>query len=145
MAEHTDEALQVLIDEVRLLWNSLVQRGEALHADEPVTMGMRAVLEFLARQGPASVPNIARSRRVTRQHIQVLVNELQDEGCVSLAENPAHRRSPLVRLTDRGRRTLARMSRREAEVLSAAPIPASPARLDRAARTLRAVRQALED
>jgi DNA-binding MarR family transcriptional regulator len=145
MAQAIDKALETLIDEVRLLWNTLVQRGEALHADETITMAMRAVLEFLGRNGPTSVPNIARSRRVTRQHIQVQVNALLEEGCVAQQDNPAHRRSPLVALTSRGERTLARMRVREAAVFRDAPIAASPAQIDRTARTLRAVRQAIEE
>jgi DNA-binding MarR family transcriptional regulator len=140
-----DESLESLIDEVRLLWNTLVQRGEHLHAAEPISMGMRAVLEFLGRHGPTSVPNIARSRRVSRQHIQVQVNALTQEGCVELRANPAHKRSSLVALTRRGERTLARMREREAAVFAEAEIEASPARLERAARTLRAVREALDD
>jgi DNA-binding MarR family transcriptional regulator len=145
MARPLDKSLESLIDEVRLLWNTLVQRGERLHEAEPITMGMRAVLEFLARNGPTSVPNIARSRRVTRQHIQVQVNALQDEGCVELLPNPAHRRSLLVASTPRGTRTLARMRDREAAVFADAPVTPSPAQLERAAGTLRAVREALED
>lgn len=140
----TEKALTVLVDEVRLLWNALVQRGQQLHAGSPITMSMRAVLEFLGRNGPTSVPNIARSRRVTRQHIQVQVNALHDEGCVELEENPAHKRSPLVRLTKRGERTLADMTRREAEVLRDTVLPLSAKDLERAARTLRSVRESLE-
>ena len=138
------EELEDLIDEVRLLWNALVGRGERIHEGEPITMGMRAVLEFLGRNGPTTVPNVARRRGVTRQHIQTLVNELLDEGCVELLENPAHRRSALVGLSARGERTLARMRRREAAALKAAAISASPAQLARAAKVLASVRRGLE-
>ena len=37
-------------------------------------MAQRAVLEYLLINGPATVPAIARARRVTRQHMQALVN-----------------------------------------------------------------------
>ena len=111
---------------------------------QSITLGMRAILEFLSLNGPTSVPNIARSRRVTRQHIQVLVNDLLDEGCVELGANPAHKRSPLVRLTKRGEQTLARMSKRETAVFGDLEIGASDAQLDRTSRTLRRVREALE-
>lgn len=134
--------LEALIDEVRLLWNTLVRRGETLHRREALTMGMRAVLEFLRRSGPASVPSIARARGVTRQHIQALVNPLVDAGLVEAAPNPAHRRSPLIRLTAKGERSIDRMRRREAQVLGVVAV-ARP-ELARAAETLRALRRSLE-
>jgi len=94
--------LDDLLDEVRLLWHVAVQATERLHDGEAVTVGMRAVLEFLARNGPRSVPDIARSRLVTRQHIQSLVNGLLELRLVSLEDNPAHRRSSLVQLAPEG-------------------------------------------
>lgn len=134
--------LEALLDEVRLLWNTLVRRGETLHRREPLTMGMRAVLEFLRRSGPASVPAIARARGVTRQHIQALVNPLVELGLVVAAPNPAHRRSPLMRLTAKGERCIDRMRRREAAVLGAVPVARSE--LARATETLRVLRRSLE-
>src|SRR5512138_3252979 len=99
-------SLDELLDEVRLLWHVTVRTAERLHEAEPVTVGMRAVLEFLARNGPTAVPEIARSREVTRQHIQALVNGLLELRLVALDENPAHRRSALVRLTPEGQKTI---------------------------------------
>ena len=138
-----DKAAEQLIEEVRLLWNTLVQRGDRLHQREELTMGMRAVLEFLRRNGPTAVPAIARARRVTRQHIQALVNPLLERGLVACVANPAHRRSPLIQLTARGERTIDRMRGREAAVLG--DVPLSRAQLQRAAETLRALRLAIEE
>ena len=137
------DSLDELFDQVRLLWHVLVQTTERLHEDEPVTLGMRAVLEFLARQGPTAVPEIARSRQVTRQHIQALVNDLLELRLVSLDDNPAHRRSALVRLTAEGQRAIDRMKRRERQFLERLELEARPDDLRRAATTLSAVRKAL--
>jgi DNA-binding MarR family transcriptional regulator len=137
--------IEQVLDETRLLWHALVQSGERLHAREPVTLGMRAVLEFLADHGPAAVPHIARSRRVSRQHIQGLVNALLGLELVALGENPAHRRSALVHPTSRGRQVIDRMRRRERELLGRIDLGASEAELERAARTLKAVREAIEE
>ncbi len=144
MASRSD-AIEQLVDEVRLLWNTLVERGERLHDREgDVTMAMRAVLEYLLRNGPTTVPNVARARHVTRQHIQVQVNELLDAGLVKLVENPAHKRSPLVALSRTGERRIARMREREASVFASASIQTSAAELQRAAAALRDVREAVE-
>jgi len=136
-------SLDELLDQVRLLWHVMVQAGERLHEREPVTLGMRAVLEFLARNGPTAVPEIARSRQVTRQHIQALVNGLLELRLVSLDDNPAHRRSALVRLTPEGQKTIDRMKRHERQFLDRLELAARPEDLRGAAATLSAVRKAL--
>ena len=137
------DSLDEVLDQVRLLWHVLAQTTERLHEGESVTLGMRAVLEFLARHGPTAVPEIARSRQVTRQHIQALVNDLLELRLVSLDDNPAHRRSALVRLTAEGQRAIDRMRRRERQFLERLELEARPDDLRRAATTLSAVRKAL--
>lgn len=139
------EALEALFDEVRLAMHQLVQVSEALHADEPVTLGMRAVLEFLLRNGPATVPHVARRRHVTRQHIQSLVNPLAAQRLVELVENPAHQRSPLVRLTRPGERLIRRMQRKERRAFARRAREVSDAEIEAATRTLRAVRESLAE
>jgi DNA-binding MarR family transcriptional regulator len=136
-------AMEELLDEVRLLWHVMVSAAERLHEHERVTLGMRGVLEFLARSGSTAVPEIARSRRVTRQHVQTLVNELLELGLVALADNPAHRRSALVRLTPEGQKVIDRMKRRERQLFERLAVEVSPDGMQRAAATLRAVRDAL--
>jgi DNA-binding MarR family transcriptional regulator len=138
------EALERLLDEVRLAMHRLVQVSEALHAREPVTLGMRAILEFALKNGPTSVPGIARSRHVSRQHIQALVNPLLEQGLAELRENPAHRRSPLVALTPAGERLIRRMRRKEERAFGRMATEVPAAEIDGAARTLRAVRLSLE-
>jgi DNA-binding MarR family transcriptional regulator len=139
MAHLIDE----LLDQVRLLWHVTVQVGERLHEGEAVTLGMRAVLEFLEANGPRAVPEIARNRHVTRQHIQVLVNGLLELRLASLDENPAHRRSSLVRLTPEGQKAIARMRKRERRFLDGLELRAKPDELRRAAVVLKSVREAL--
>ncbi len=140
----TRKESEFVIDEVRLLWNALIRRGEHLHQSEPLTMGMRAILEFLLRNGPTTVPNIARSRGVSRQHVQALVNPLVEQRLVKAADNPAHRRSPLMQLTARGERTIERMRGREAAVLDDADLDLSPAEMHRTAAALRRIRLAID-
>jgi len=142
MTLHMDP-MDDLLNEVRLLWHRLVQAGEKLHAGAPVTLGMRAVLEFLAREGATTVPDIARSRRVTRQHIQALVNGLLQKRLVELRDNPAHKRSSLVGLTPAGAETIRRMKRKEARWLATREFGVSPRELKAAGDALRAVRTGL--
>ena len=55
-----------IADEVRLAYQSMVRLGEKAHRRRAVTLPMRAVLEYLDRNGRATVPGIARDRGVTR-------------------------------------------------------------------------------
>jgi DNA-binding MarR family transcriptional regulator len=145
MAGPRVEDLERVIDEVRLLWNALVRRGDALHEREALTMGMRAILELLQRGGPATVPRMARSRGVSRQHVQSLVNPLLERGLLRAEINPAHKRSPLMALTPRGERTITRMRRREAALLERATLHRSSGELTRTAEILREIRRALDE
>lgn len=135
--------LDDLLDQVRLLWHVMVQAAARLHEGEAITLGMRGVLEFLSRNGPTAVPDIARSRQVTRQHIQVLVNDLLALRLVALDENPAHRRSALVRLTPEGQKGIDRMKRRERQFFDGLDLKPRPDDLRRAIKTLTAVRETL--
>jgi DNA-binding MarR family transcriptional regulator len=105
-------------EQVRLLHHQLVRVAEQLHAGEDVTVAQRAVLEYLHREGATTVPEIARVRGVTRQHIQVGVDELAAAGLVELVDNPAHRRSRLVTTTTAGVETIERMQRREIDAVA---------------------------
>lgn len=132
-----------LLDEVRLLWHRLVEIGAGLHEKESINLGMRAVLEFLLAQGPSTVPRIARSRGVTRQHVQVLANGLRANGLVALGSNPAHKRSFLLSLSPAGKRIIRRMKAREETLFAKTRFGVSPAAMRQAATSLRTVREAL--
>jgi DNA-binding MarR family transcriptional regulator len=136
--------IEELINEVRLLFNTMVQAGEYIHAGRGVTMAQRAVLEFLHRNGPATVPDIARLRRVSRQHIQTLVNPLLTIGAVESIDNPAHKRSRLIRLTRDGQRTIRQMRARETELLKEPMLTVSAGQLRQATEVLRSVRRSIE-
>jgi DNA-binding MarR family transcriptional regulator len=131
--------VETLADEVRILYHALVRLAGALHGALRVSAPMRAVLEFLQAQGPTPVPHIARSRGVSRQHIQAIVNELLREGLVELRDNPAHRRSCLVALTAVGDAAIAGIRDTERAVLGDAFSDVDTAEVRAASQTLRAV------
>lgn len=49
-----------------------------------------------------TVPAIARALGQSRQAVQRITDVMKNDGLVLYAENPRHRRSPLVQLTDHG-------------------------------------------
>lgn len=103
---------------VRHLFHQLRAVAEvATPAKDGFTISHRAVLESLTTQGMQTVPALARSRPVARQHMQVLVNDLLAWGLVETRPNPAHKRSPLVALTARGAKRFDAIRRAESRVL----------------------------
>ena len=97
----------------------------------------------LARSGPQTVAQMARTRAQSRQRLQPLVNALVREGLLERVENPAHRRSPLVILTPRGRRALRQIVEIEDELRARLRLKSSARRLAAAAAVLRDVRLAI--
>jgi DNA-binding MarR family transcriptional regulator len=65
--------------------------------------GEWGILRLLVRDGPQTVPEMARSRPVSRQHCQTIANALEAQGLVEFIDNPRHKKSKLVRATRKGR------------------------------------------
>jgi DNA-binding MarR family transcriptional regulator len=114
----TPAQLNDLMKAVRGCFQRLKSLGEQLHSGASITIAMRAVLETLVEDGPRTVPQIARSKAVTRQHIQVIVDGLLAQKLVELDNNPAHRRSSIVVVTAKGAELFAEMRRREQRALT---------------------------
>lgn len=110
--------IEAMIREIRACFNRLKLLGDELHQDLGITTAMRSVMEALYEGGKQTVPQVARSKRVTRQHIQVLVNDLVEAAFVITRANPTDKRSPLVALTKQGRAIFDRMRQREKVVLA---------------------------
>ncbi len=138
------ERLYQAIGLVRRLFHQLGRATDELHRDLEVTAAQRAVLEVLVESGPVTVPVLARSKRVSRQHIQVIANDLIAAGLAEPAENPAHRRSQLVGPTDAGRKVFAAMRARERSFLRSMAQTLGPRDVARTVRTLEAMSAYLE-
>ena len=85
---------------------------------------MRGLLGTLAARGPLTVPQIARAKCVSRQHVQGLVDAFWERRAVRLLANPGHARSSLVDLSDKGRAIVETCSHGDAALireLSAGP------------------------
>jgi DNA-binding MarR family transcriptional regulator len=107
--------IQTITGEVRRLFQVLKAIADGLHQEAGLNASTRAVMEALADR-PRTVPEIARQKSVTRQHIQLLVDELAKSDLVELRPNPAHARSPLIALTRKGEALFAAVRRREVPI-----------------------------
>lgn len=138
------KALQDFLDEARLLFHRLGGAENQMFDRDSLSGGMRGVIRDLARLGPRTVPRLARLRDVSRQHIQSLVDALEEAGFVVMVDNPAHRRSRLARLTRQGRICARQLARLESRLLAGMPRGRRGRHLQGATATLRQIREALQ-
>ena len=132
-----------LFDETRQLLHALKRWTDTLHADLDLSIAMRAVLEALLREGPTTVPDLARARLVSRQHIQQQVDTMLERGLVRRRPNPAHRRSSLIALSDRGRALIQNMRAEELHAIAHLQSGTSDHAMREAAQVLAAWKNAL--
>lgn len=107
-----------VLDLIGPLYRQAVRAVEAPAPVAGLPVGVRAVVEALAVTGQGTVPQLARGLALTRQFVQRSVDDAARRGLVETLDNPAHRRSRLVRLTPTGRETLTGMHAREHEILA---------------------------
>lgn len=137
------EAFNTLVEETVALFHRLRAIAEILHEQGELSGGRRSVLLGLERLGPQTVPQMARARPVSRQHIQILVNGLVEDEYVELVPNPAHKRSALVQLTAKGRDFIVELRKREQEMHRLVDLGVTPVEMASASEILQVVREAL--
>ena len=133
-----------LFEEVVRFYLCLNHIASVMHRHGERSGARRTVLVTLARTGPATVAQIARARHEARQRIQPLVNVLVKDGILEYAANPAHKRSPLVRLTSKGDAAVRRIVEIESAARAQIDLDVPPGALAAATSVLQRVRTALE-
>src|SRR5262249_8433827 len=139
-----ESPFNLMITETVSLFHRLRVVADQIHHRGEMTGALRSILRGLDKLGEQTVPQMARARAVSRQHVQALVNQLVVERLVEFVANPAHKRSPLARLTPLGKKTVDAMNRNEAGLLSKADLDVTDKDLRQAAETLRTVRAYFE-
>jgi DNA-binding MarR family transcriptional regulator len=110
----------------------------------PLSGPRRTILVGLHRSGPRTVAHMAREREQSRQRFQPLVNALIADGLLVALPNVAHKQSPLIALTPRGRRAVNRFLAIERSWRPRLDLRIARTRLARATGVLREVRAGLE-
>lgn len=145
--KHSEEgaALTQLVLEVFRLNGRLLAAGDRLVFDAGLTSSRWQVLGAVHfAEGPQTVSWLARSMGLTRQAVQRIVNELEQQGLVAFKDNPAHRRAQLVVLTRKGRVTYLAADRQQKPWSNALAKGFSRAQLEQARTVLGAIRSRLE-
>ena len=145
MAEaNKGRALRAIMNLTRTLFHKFAHAGTQIHQMDFLAVGKRAILEDLRMNGPQTIPQMARKRPVSRQHILNLVTPLKQEGNVDFMENPVHKRSFLVALTDPGRQLIEHMIAKESAAFIRLAEPLKLKEMNAALETLMALKEILE-
>jgi len=104
--------MEELIVEIVATFFLLRAEGMRIGVVSPSGEGYWSVLRLLKVNGAQTVPHIARYRYVPRQSVQKLANEMLADGVIELVNNPAHKRSKLLRLTPKGEAVFQELSNR---------------------------------
>ncbi len=137
------EALMEVVVEVAATFFRLRAAGSRVGAVTSWGAGLWGFLRTLRLEGPRTVPQIARARPVARQHIQKLANEAAEAGLVAFIDNPAHKRSRLLKLTPKGETAFDELSGRLAAMATRLAADMDEGELRTAAKVLRVIREAL--
>jgi DNA-binding MarR family transcriptional regulator len=119
--------------------------GDLLAAEEGLTAARWQVLGALAlADRPLTVPQIARRMGLTRQAVQASVNRLLSEELVAAEDNPDHRRSPLIHLTELGNAKYERLQRRQVSWINELATGLKHSELETTARVLQELSNRLD-
>ena len=124
---------------IRRLFRAMGHEADQYLKSHGLSAADRAVLEFLHPDTALSVPEIASRYEVSRQHVQVTVNALVEDGFLELRSNPRHKRSPLIALTRVGRDLFAKIRRVEQTFVDALFADIAEDDIEAARRTLEAM------
>lgn len=115
----------------------LLAVGDRVAGEEGLTSARWQVLGAIAlADRPLTVPQIARRMGLTRQSVHATVKHLVRDGLLAFAPNADHRRSELVRLTERGRVAYSALDGRQAEWVNRLAAGIDRDQLETAARVI---------
>lgn len=118
--------LNQLIAQTRGLFHDLEGVSAGILARKGLTPQERRLLMALRQQRQCTVPQLARKQGVSRQFVQVTMNALAERGLVRFLDNPGHKRSRLLGLTDEGEERIRGIMAQEGEAMHQVAAGLSP-------------------
>ncbi|HEX5369899.1 MAG TPA: MarR family transcriptional regulator [Dehalococcoidia bacterium] len=103
--DRPEDELALLVADIYEAAGALRRSGDQLAQQAGQTQA-RWQLMSVASEGNWTVPAIASRLGISRQAVQRVADDLVANGDLRYIENPSHRRSPWMQLTEKGRRSL---------------------------------------
>ncbi len=102
-----------LLKEIRINYQLLKKGVEFVHKGSDLSVGVRGVIEILNDQGGMTVPHLAKIRHLSRQSVQVMVDQMIKLGWAETKPNPFHKKSMIIELTGEGKKAFKNMQDQE--------------------------------
>jgi DNA-binding MarR family transcriptional regulator len=138
-----DNPIEQLVYETVALFHRMKVVAEQLHGGGEMAAGKRGILKGIELRGPQTVPQMARARPVSRQHIRAAMAPLLAQDLIELVDNPQHKRSKIVQLTPKGIKRLEQINRREKAFFDRLSAAFDARDVEAAARVIRSIREFL--
>jgi len=133
--------LRAFVWELRRTFRELAAASDQSLEPLGITVGDRAVLEFLSRESAAaSLSQLARKHSVSRQHVQQALRRLPDQAWIETSIDPKDARTLTVRLSPDGWRFWDKVQATEEDYFGPLAQSADAEEIRRAAEFLRGLR-----
>lgn len=134
-----------LLKEIRTNYQLLKKGVEFVHKGSELSVGVRGVIEILSDTGGMTVPHLAKIRHLSRQSMQVMVDQMQKSGWVEAKPNPFHKKSSLIELTDEGRKAYKNMQEQEIKQMRRLDIDVPTKKLEDALRLMEHINKRIDE
>ena len=140
----TGQEIHDLFREVFQLQATLSAIIDQVHERAGLSTSQNKIIRALSQIGPATVPDIAAALGVTRQFVQTVCNDLCARGYIIFLDNPRHKRSRLVELTEPGRIAFQQARQNENRIIEEALPAVHPGKAKEAGELLALIRNAVQ-
>ena len=110
-----ESVLPLLIADIHEAAGHFRRIGEAIANEEGQTQARWQLMSVVSER-PFTVAQASRRLGLARQGVQRIANELTEAGLTQFQENPDHKTSPMLSLTDQGAAVFERLTRRAAKL-----------------------------
>jgi DNA-binding MarR family transcriptional regulator len=137
------EKIHRLFQALQGTWKEIENVEESVHRSSGLTSAQSKNISHLLKSGPMTISDLAFERGVSRQSVQVAVSTLAESGYIRFEDNPRHKRSKLMHVTELGCSRFSNAQKVEYEILRSAFPDLKNADADAAIRVLQMVRDNL--
>ena len=135
--------LHELFMEVFGLQAALVSVMDKAHELSGLTTPQRRIMNAVRQQKPVAVPDIASLLGVSRQFVQTVCNKMVSLDYIEFKDNPRHKRSRLVVLTEAGNAKFDSAQKKEEEMIGRAIPDINLEKAEEARKLLTVIRKSL--
>ncbi len=133
-----------LMTRIRIASKAVVRVADVCAAERDLSNAEMTLLSALSAVGDATVPDVARLRKLKRQSIQATADRLVERGFIKMVKNPSHAKSMLMRTTKQGKAAQRRVDQVAAKSMAEAAKSFKKADLDQAVKLLDDIAAKLE-